>query len=175
MLSRPASILRARPRTNASASSRVHMSNDTAAAICFASAHDRPRARLQRAEHPRSPASAAVELWATCPRVIGQETGLRKPRSVARHWGSKHGNRRFRLLNGRVDCAAGHFHGPVTGTRAEHHGVNASVWKMSPGNRTFNSHTAASGSAGLSGTVRWVWTWQLPLVDCWNQSESGHM
>ena len=111
------------------------------------------RARLQRAEHPRSPASAAVELWATCPRVIGQETGLRKPRSVARHWGSKHGNRRFRLLNGRVDCAAGHFHGPVTGTRAEHPGVNASVWKMSPGNRTFNSSTAASGSAGLSGTV----------------------
>jgi len=31
----------------------------------------------------------AVELWATCPRVIDQETRLRKPRSVARHCGSK--------------------------------------------------------------------------------------
>lgn len=65
--------------------------------------------------------------------------------------GEQDGNRRFRLLNGPVDCAAGHFHGPVTGTRAEDHGVNAWVWKTSPGTRTFISSAAASGSTGLWG------------------------
>jgi hypothetical protein len=36
-------------------------------------------------DHP----TGANEPWATCPRVIGQEPRLRKPRSVAKHWGSK--------------------------------------------------------------------------------------
>ena len=36
-----------------------------------------------------APGSDAVELWATCPRVKVKEPGLRKPRSVAKHWESK--------------------------------------------------------------------------------------
>ena len=63
----------------------------------------------------------AVELWAICPRVIGQETPSSKASIRGQTLGEQDGNRRFRLLNGPVDRAAGLFHGPVTGTRAEHH------------------------------------------------------
>ena len=85
-----------------------------------------------------APGSDAAELWATCPRVIGQETPSSESHDPWPDIGGADGNRRFRLLNGPIDCAAGHFHGPVTGTRAEHHGANAPVWKTSPGIRTFN-------------------------------------
>ena len=110
------------------------MSNDTVRrAVSHRPTIDR-RTHLQREEHPSSPAGAAVELWATFPRFIGQETPSSGSLDPWPDTGGPDGNRRFRLLNGLIDCAARHFHGSVIGTRAEHHGVNASVWKTSPGN-----------------------------------------
>jgi hypothetical protein len=67
----------------------------------------------------------AVELWATCPRVIDQETPSSEASIRSQTLWEQDGNRRFRLLHSPVDCAAGIFHGPVTGTRAEHHGGSA--------------------------------------------------
>ena len=77
------------------------------------------------ATNKRSNPMYAVELLAICPRVIGQETPSKASvRGQTR--GEQGGNRRFRLLNSPVDCAAGLFHGPVAGTRAEHH--RGSAW-----------------------------------------------
>jgi hypothetical protein len=55
----------------------------------------------------------AVELLAACSRVMGQHS------PVLETLGEQDGHCRFRLLDGPVDGAAGLFHGPVTGARAE--------------------------------------------------------
>jgi hypothetical protein len=55
----------------------------------------------------------AVELWATCPRVIGQKTPSSKVSIRSQPLGEQDGNRRFRLLNGPVDRPVGLSRGPV--------------------------------------------------------------
>ncbi len=61
------------------------------------------------------------ELWAICPRVlvVGQgDPVFAKLGPLPDSMGEQDVNRRFRLLNSRVDCAASLFDGPVA-TRAD--------------------------------------------------------
>jgi hypothetical protein len=64
-----------------------------------------------------------VELWSTCPRVIGQEARSYEVsmRSHGQPLGKQDGNRRFRMFDSPVDRAAGLGHDdPVTAARREH-------------------------------------------------------
>ncbi len=63
------------------------------------------------AANESNPMYARYELRADCTRVIGQTTRLRKAQPLR----EQDGNRRFLLLNGPVDRAAGSFYGPVAG------------------------------------------------------------